>query len=57
MASSIVKPQRIVFRSRAVLGGHRLIGAEARRPNSGDQVLADPPTGFDETAERAFRVQ
>jgi hypothetical protein len=57
MASRIVKPQRIVFRSRAVLGGHRLIGAEARRPNSSDQVFADPSTGFDETTERAFRVQ
>jgi hypothetical protein len=52
-----MKPQRIVFRSRAVLGAHRVIGAEARRSNSDDQVLADPPTGFNKTTERAFRVQ
>jgi hypothetical protein len=49
MASTALKPQRIVFRSRAVLGAHRVIRAEARRPDGGGQVLAYPPTGFDET--------
>ena len=46
-----------VFRSRVALGAHQVIWSRGAPPRRGDQVLADPPTDFDETTERAFRVR